>query len=1056
MNVRTIKFALLVVGCVIAIVLGVIPANLKLSSAFAAQIEQASERKSNAEFDFQIDDQSWQPNLELVQTLNALPTGDISGEVIHVLFERFGLQNIFVRREEKDGKLLFRVSANRVARIGEVGFRGLTSAQAQQVRASIRTRVGLPFILEESERDRESIRKKLAERGYLKSSLATPEVSSGPTGELRVVFPVNLGTPCRIAELQTEPDESLFDYFSTPIELGSLCDRAAIEEVLERQKSRLLSEGFLNVELSLIALNVSQDNERASVRLRYVRGPKTRLEVINRQTGVITDALSDFREKISAYDVLSLSDDELRGEVRRTYVKRGFATAVVTGPNRLTDPNGDSVVRFYVQTGPVVVVGDVIFIGELPQSKQEILDKLELSPGLFEGSVPFVEELLTKYRDRLTALYLEEGYADVQVKDPKVIFSQDAHTVRMIFESVPGYRSVLRDVTILGRPFDFNLTKNFEEKVLLPGQPVNAGRLKAIEDEVRLELMNAGYAYSRAQVTTRSLPAAGSIRPVQVTVDLDPGPLVRIGRVYAEGDVFGKQKRIIQESGLKSGDLFTPEALEQARLRLLKHDLFESVLIEPLSTESLERKDSVLDLVIRSQAKKSYTLGLSPGYGTRSGYRFNVDYAKNNLTSDGLRLTSTLTVSQEKLQNAVLSNQRIMGRKLTLGVMEPLLRIRETVFPFDWNAVTGVEVSAQSLSDRYFETVETGLAWRPSIVERIWTLQLKFSHEWSKAIGQSIQPLEALERPTVKIHEVVLSASLDTRNNLEWPTRGLTLDLASYHARFGLLSDVRYDRYSADAAFFIQIWERLSGAINAGGVKISDVVNSQKEAVTAPSSRRATLAGRSLVRGFPEASSAVTPGPLLWLNFQSPEANPSLQCQPTLRAIGATNVLYAKSELRVRTPWLGESLGLVSFLDTGAAFFTGQEQQALQASLSGGSTGLDPGASDQCALRSARVVGDDAIDRLETSIFNRYLQNSYISAGLGVRYIISNFASLNIDLGFPLREPGDAARKDDCILPADVGTTSAAPRCVKRSSTSKLFGLFPLPGAYHIGIGANF
>ena len=239
-------------------------------------------------------------------------------------------------------------------------------------------------------------------------------------------------------------------------------------------------------------------------------------------------------------------------------------------------------------------------------------------------------------------------------------------------------------------------------------------------------------------------------------------------------------------------------------------------------------------------------------------------------------------------------------------------------------------------------------------------------------------------------------------------------------------------------------------------MKISDVVNSQKEAVTAPSSRRATLAGRSLVRGFPEASSAVTPGPLLWLNFQSPEANPSLQCQPTLRAIGATNVLYAKSELRVRTPWLGESLGLVSFLDTGAAFFTGQEQQALQASLSGGSTGLDPGASDQCALRSARVVGDDAIDRLETSIFNRYLQNSYISAGLGVRYIISNFASLNIDLGFPLREPGDAARKDDCILPADVGTTSAAPRCVKRSSTSKLFGLFPLPGAYHIGIGANF
>lgn len=70
---------------------------------------------------------------------------------------------------------------------------------------------------------------------------------------------------------------------------------------------------------------------------------------------------------------------------------------------------------------------------------------------------------------------------------------------------------MLRDVTILGRPFDFSLTKNFEDKILQPGQPVNGARLKALEEEVRLELMNAGYAYARIQVSTKSLPVVGGL-----------------------------------------------------------------------------------------------------------------------------------------------------------------------------------------------------------------------------------------------------------------------------------------------------------------------------------------------------------------------------------------------------------------------------------------------------------------------------------------------------------------------------------------------------------------
>lgn len=1021
-------------------------------AGLAQTFGEVSEPRS-IKFHFIVDGQEWIPNAVLSEELTRLDPNEYSNELIQILSTKQNMSNILLRQADESDQRHVMVFADRLARVGEVSFRGLSPSQIQQIKMNLKVKVGIPWVAEESERDRETIRLKLVERGYLKALVAPPEVTESVSGELKIIYPVELSTPCRIVEVTTEPDVGFLDYFSTPVELGSLCDTVVINEVLERQRSSLVAEGFLNAELSMIRLSISDDQLTARVSIKFLRGPRTRLELVNRQSGVITDVFSEYKESVSAFDVMNFTDEELRGLMRRVFVRRGYSSAQVTGPSRITDVNGDLILRFFLQTGPLMTISSVEFNGDLPRDRQSILESLDLSPGVFSGALPFVDESLPKYRDRLLEIFYEEGFSEASVEIPTVNFSDDGRSVRLVFQVKPGIRSVLRDVSILGRPFDFSLTKGFEERLLQPGQPVNAGRLKAIEADVRLELMKEGYAYAVAEVKTKKLAPVGQIQPIRVIVDLNPGPLVRIGRVFADGDLFGKRERIIKESGLVSGDVFTPAALEAARMRLLKHDLFDSVIVEPLSIESVERREPALDLVIRTQAKRSYTLGLSPSFGTRNGYRFSVDFAKNNLSKDGLRFTSVLAVSQEKLQSSVLTNQRILGRKLTLGLSEPMLKIGGFVSPVDWSVLSGFEVSAQSLSDRYFETVESGLFWRPQFLDKTWLLQFKLAHEWSKDIGSARQPLEALEKPTVRIHEYVFGVSLDTRLNPEWPTSGGTIDFTSNHARFGLASDVQFDRYNLDFGFYFPIWRRFSGALSTGGLKVTDVVNSRSETLTAPGSRRATLAGRSLVRGFPEASSSLTPGPLVWLNLTQPAENSQLSCAPTLRTIGATNVLYAKSELRFRSPFFGDSLGFAGFLDSGAAFFTTSELAALQASLKGNDGLLDPGSADTCAVASAQVLSDEAIDFKDSSTFRQYVKNSYISAGFSARYIISTFASLNFDIGFPIQEPGDSAQ---CISATESAKLTEAPKCVVRRSSSNLFGLLPLPGAYHVGIGANF
>ena len=68
------------------------------------------------------------------------------------------------------------VEASRLTRVGEVGFRGLLPSQIQQLRMSLRVKVGIPWVPDESERDRENIKAKLNDRGYLSAVVGAAEI----------------------------------------------------------------------------------------------------------------------------------------------------------------------------------------------------------------------------------------------------------------------------------------------------------------------------------------------------------------------------------------------------------------------------------------------------------------------------------------------------------------------------------------------------------------------------------------------------------------------------------------------------------------------------------------------------------------------------------------------------------------------------------------------------------------------------------------------------------------------------------------------------------------
>jgi hypothetical protein len=116
---------------------------------------------------------------------------------------------------------------------------------------------------------------------------------------------------------------------------------------------------------------------------------------------------------------------------------------------------------------------------------------------------------------------------------------------------------------------------------------------------------------------------------------------------------------------------------------------------------------------------------------------------------------------------------------------------------------------------------------------------------------------------------------------------------------------------------------------------------------------------------------------------------------------------------------------------------------------------VSEGDGNTCVLESAELVGGEEVVIRDKGALEKYLSQSYFSTGLGVRFIIPNLASVNLDWGVPIFEP--ANKQSQCLSFAESNKPGAkAPKCVKRRADDNIAGVISFPGAFFLGIGASF
>ncbi len=987
---------------------------------------------------------------DILTTLSSVPLSELDDAIISELIETKLYQNVEVEKYiTSHNDLIFIAKAATIKRVQEVIINGLNSSEVAEYLRIISNQRGQPFNESILKSDAEKIRNNLVEHGYLNAKIDSPKVNELSSDYVQIIFDVEKNNACRVDQVVIEDSyANILNFITAPIETGTVCDLKLIRETLDLTKENYLEQGYLQAKVQMKNISYSANKESAKLSLEIDKGPRTTFQIYDQETGVLLQDFLQSKQRLTYSDIVLMTDSDLVSILTNFYQKEGYTFPIVSEPERIVDNSGNTTLKFLVKRGPFVKIGKVSFIGQLPYDEDDVLENIGLQKSFFSTGIPFAKDNIITYRDRLKNLYLEEGYADVQVASPDFIPSQDKSQMDIIFRIDRGVKYILNQLILEGLPPDFELDQAKINSILEINSPISALKRKLLIDEYRRQLLIKGYLYNQVSIYQDIISNQSDSKKVNLKLLINPGPIVRIRKIFVDSDIVGKDTAIISASNLSPGDVFSQESFDNARIRLLKHDLFSSIYVEALDLSALERRDTRIDIIIHARLKTGFSLGLSPQWSTFRGYIFALDFTLNKLNDDGLRFFSNASISQEKQQQTFASTdtQQILGRNVSLGLSESLFKLGPLVTPLDMTTTFGYQVAAETLTNREYYTATVASDWKPSFFDLNWNFRQSFIYEKSQSTSSESAIVQTLDSPSVTIKELVSNVTLDTRNNDAWPTSGSLVSFQYGFARFGLGSQVQFNRFNFSYDTFFPIYKRLSAGISFGGKFIIDTVNEDGLTVTPPASRRATLTESALVRGFPETYGNTAPGPLLWIHYQN---NGVSNCNTQLASLGATNLMYLKAESRYR---FNDYFGAVLFVDSATNYFTQQETNQINSLINSKITSLPP-STTQCVPDNAALIAPNPVQLRDSNFLEQYWQQAYISTGLGLRLIVGNYVTIRLDYGYPLKDPSS---DPECISPAEALAANTPPKCVTRIQDSHFTGFIKFRGALHFNVGAQF
>jgi outer membrane protein insertion porin family len=325
------------------------------------------------------------------------------------------------------------------------------------------------------------------------------------------------------------------------------------------------------------------------------------------------------------------ADKDVRA-IQKAYAEKGYFLAEVTVKTEEA-PDNQVDVTYLVNEHAKVEIKELRFVGNDHVPKEDLLPFIQNREGgllPWSGGGTFREEALEMDAQGVQAVYLDRGYVEVKVGKPSVQLSSDRRHIFITIPIVEGRQYDIGKVSFSGELL--NQQKKLEKLLELEtGERFRrsqvASTLLAVQDVYR----DMGYAYVNVEPRTRPHPET---RRVDLEFEVQPGQLVRIGRIDVVGNLKTRDKVIRRELRVYEGELFSGTGFKTSRERVMALGFFETVDIA-----QTRRSPDTMDLIVTVKERPTGSFQVGAGYSSSENFVLNGQIAQQNFFGWGNSLS---------------------------------------------------------------------------------------------------------------------------------------------------------------------------------------------------------------------------------------------------------------------------------------------------------------------------------------------------------------------------------------------------------------------------------
>ena len=352
----------------------------------------------------------------------------------------------------------------------------------------------------------------------------------------------------------------------------------------------------------------------------------------------------DIKEKMTLATRSILNLDKVKEnaeQIRKLYFSKGYYGVKVDSKIDYLETN-EANVTFQIEEGPEGHIKQITFKGN-QRIKSSDLKKVmttkewNILSFITKGGV-LDEDVLRNDIQLLTAYYVDNGYLDVKMSEPKVDL-QDPKRIRIEIEVVEGGQYKIGTIDFKG---DVLTTKEdlFKAIAMKRNDVYSNSAIRRDISALTGTFADQGYANVEVNPETSPVPEA---RVVNLTYAIEKKKQVFFEKIQITGNTKTRDKVVRRELQMVEGELYSASGLNQSRDRLRRLGFFKEVDISTSRGSAEDRLN--LDIKVEETPTGSISFGI--GYSSVYLVMGSVAISDRNLFGYGYNAILRATLGTE-------------------------------------------------------------------------------------------------------------------------------------------------------------------------------------------------------------------------------------------------------------------------------------------------------------------------------------------------------------------------------------------------------------------------